>query len=158
MALKPTLLAVEDKQEMPIQLPSNVPNGLTFKSHLMKKFFQNGRRAGLCAASLLAAATLSFAVHLPLATSAMATDLNVSEADQNEGGRFVRIGLNKSIVVKLPAQARDVIVGNSEIVDAMVRTKDMAYLFAKKPVITPNRPTPTSITIMPTSRPWLVVG
>ena len=54
-------------------------------------------------------------------------------AGQAQGGRFVRIGLNKSIVVRLPAAAQDVLVGNPDIVDAVVRTQRVAYLFAKKP-------------------------
>lgn len=49
------------------------------------------------------------------------------------GGQFVRIGLNKSIVVRLPANAQDVLIGNPSIVEAVVRTQRTAYLFAKKP-------------------------
>jgi pilus assembly protein CpaC len=63
--------------------------------------------------------------------TAMATDLNYSQPGAGEQGHFVRIGLNKSVVIKLPAEARDVIVGNPAIVDAVVRTKTTAYLFAK---------------------------
>jgi len=49
-----------------------------------------------------------------------------------ESSRFIRIGLDKSVVVNIPASARDVLVGNPEVVDAIVRTPDKAYLFAKK--------------------------
>jgi pilus assembly protein CpaC len=49
-----------------------------------------------------------------------------------DDGRFVRIGLNKSVVIRLPTNAHDVIVGNPDIVDAVVRTKNTAYLFARK--------------------------
>ena len=51
---------------------------------------------------------------------------------QEQGGQFVRMGLNKSIVVRLPANAQDVLIGNPEIVEAVVRTQRTAYLFAKK--------------------------
>jgi len=51
---------------------------------------------------------------------------------QEQGGQFVRIGMNKSIVVRLPADAVDVLIGNPEIVEAIVRTQRTAYLFAKK--------------------------
>ncbi len=51
---------------------------------------------------------------------------------QEQGGQFVRIGLNKSIVVRLPADAVDILIGNPEIVEAVVRTQRTAYLFAKK--------------------------
>jgi pilus assembly protein CpaC len=88
-------------------------------------------RAGLMLASLLTAATLALGLQAALAPRAMATDMNVSAADANDG-RFVRMGLNKSVVVRLPADARDVIVGDPTIVDAVVRSKNTAYLFARK--------------------------
>ena len=79
----------------------------------------------------LAAISLASALPALVSSPAHATDLDVSAGD-SEGGRFVRIGLNKSVVVRLPADARDVIVGNPEIVDAVVRAKNTAYLFARK--------------------------
>lgn len=80
-----------------------------------------------CASALLA----SFLMISPLVMrSGEATDVGVS---RNAGsGRFLRIGLGKSMIVHLPAEAKDVVVGNSEIVEALVRTKNVAYLFAKK--------------------------
>ncbi len=86
--------------------------------------------AGVLAASLLTAATLALGVNAALSTKASATDINAASAE--ESGRFVRIGLNKSVVVRLPAEARDVIVGNNDIVDVVVRSKNTAYLFARK--------------------------
>jgi pilus assembly protein CpaC len=88
-------------------------------------------KAGLLLAGLMTAATMALTLQAVTAPPAQATDLDVSAADND--GRFVRIGLNKSVVVKLPADARDVIVGNPEIVDAVVRSKNTAYLFARKP-------------------------
>lgn len=55
-----------------------------------------------------------------------------TKADAAGNARFVRIGMNKSIVVRLPAEAHDVLIGNPEIVDAVVRTRRTAYLFARK--------------------------
>jgi pilus assembly protein CpaC len=49
------------------------------------------------------------------------------------GAKFVRIGLNKSKVIRLPGVARDVLVGNPEIVEVVVRTQNTAYLFARAP-------------------------
>jgi pilus assembly protein CpaC len=80
---------------------------------------------------MLAATALGVALPFAEPTPAIASDLD-SMVDADSEGHFVRMGLNKSIVVKLPAEARDVIVGNEEIVDAFVRTKTMAYLFARK--------------------------
>jgi pilus assembly protein CpaC len=50
---------------------------------------------------------------------------------QADESRFVRLGLNKSMVIRLPTASRDVLLGNPAIVDAVVRTRNTAYLFAK---------------------------
>jgi pilus assembly protein CpaC len=56
-----------------------------------------------------------------------------SSAEMATGtARFVRMGINKSIVIRLPSAAKDVIVGNPGIVDAIVRTQNRAYLFARQ--------------------------
>ena len=49
--------------------------------------------------------------------------------EAEDSGRFVRIGLNKSAVIRLPSEARDVVVGNPGVVDAVMRNKNTAYLF-----------------------------
>jgi pilus assembly protein CpaC len=84
----------------------------------------------LTLASLVALAAGSSATRLAQATDveAMVTD---QAATVDAAGQFVRIGLNKSIVVRLPAEARDVIVGDPATVDAVVRRKNMAYIFAR---------------------------
>jgi len=83
---------------------------------------------GRLAAAAAIALTAVFAT-LP-AGPARATDASTADLDS---GRFVRLGLNKSMVVRLPAPARDVLVGNPAIVEAVVRTQNTAYLFAKAP-------------------------
>jgi pilus assembly protein CpaC len=77
-------------------------------------------------AIMLAAA----AVFTPLAGSAPAGDLDYSR-NEEAGARFLRIGLNKSLVIKLPAEARDVVIGNPAIADVIVRTKTTGYVFAR---------------------------
>ena len=84
----------------------------------------------------LAALLLSSLVMMPVAgvllqKAAAASDLESIQSAAEGDGHFVRIGLNKSIVIRLPAEAHDVIVGNPEIVDAVVRSKNTAYLFAR---------------------------
>jgi len=82
----------------------------------------------LPAASALALALVLAPAVLP---AAHAADLDYSRTGAAEEGHFVRIGLGKSIVIRLPADAKDVIVGDPAIVDAVVRSKDTAYLFAR---------------------------
>jgi pilus assembly protein CpaC len=55
----------------------------------------------------------------------------LSPAKAGEDSRFLRMGLNKTAVIRLPVAAKDVLVGNPAVVDAVVRTKTTAYLFAK---------------------------
>ncbi len=86
--------------------------------------------AGRWARSLVLAAALLCVPSVALLHGAFAGDYAASASDANDG-RFVRIGLNKSVVIKLPADARDVLVGNPDIVDAVIRTKNTAYLFAR---------------------------
>ncbi len=87
--------------------------------------------SGLMAASLLSI-SLALGLNMAVVPKAYAADSDEAVAQEQDQGRFVRMGLNKSVVVRLPAEARDVIVGNPDIVDAVVRTKTTAYLFARK--------------------------
>jgi pilus assembly protein CpaC len=70
----------------------------------------------------------------PMITTASAADSDVASTEQAsvDDARLVRLGLNKSAVIKLPADAHDVVVGNSDIVDAVLRKKDTIYLFARQ--------------------------
>jgi pilus assembly protein CpaC len=87
--------------------------------------------------SLKWAALLMFSIALTPLVSALselpaaASDLENIQGTSENDSHFVRIGLNKSIVIRLPANAHDVIVGDPTIVDAVVRSKNTAYLFAR---------------------------
>ncbi len=89
-------------------------------------------KKGLLAASMLGI-SVALSALLPLASPTMAADQDPATAQDYDQGRFVRMGLNKSVVVRLPAEAKDVVVGNPGIVDAVVRTKNTAYLFGRAP-------------------------
>ena len=85
------------------------------------------RLAGRIAAVTFAAAlsVCALAGPVPHAYAASAQDV------APDGTRHISIALNKSIVVRLPVAARDVLIGNPAIVEAVVRTQNTAYLFAK---------------------------
>src|SRR5438552_18525553 len=89
-------------------------------------FLTRNLNAGLALAMALAPLTVA-----GLASPASASDLDYSQTASASDGHFVRIGLNKSVVIRLPEDAKDVIVGDPSIVDAVVRTKNTAYLFAR---------------------------
>jgi pilus assembly protein CpaC len=94
----------------------------------MSGLSRNKLRGGLAALALAAAIVSSEAAML--SHTVWAGDLETARVSE-QGSRYVRIGLNKSIVLRLPAAAHDVLVGNPDIVDAVVRTKSTAYLFAR---------------------------
>lgn len=64
--------------------------------------------------------------------AARAADTQVLDATgAQKDGRFLRLGIAKSAVVKLPVAAKDVIIGNDAVVDVVLRNRDTAYLFAR---------------------------
>ncbi len=97
----------------------------------------HGRPGRKAAAALLAASGLALALapNLPLLapSEALASDLDVLSSGDTQGdGNFLRIGDNKSAVIKLPADVKDAVVGDPSIVDVVVRNKNTAYLFGRK--------------------------
>ena len=83
-----------------------------------------------CAAVILSSLLLSAPM---LTRPALASDIvaRAPSAAQSEQGRAVRMNLNKSMIVHLPSEAKDVLVGNVDIVDAVVRNKNTLYLFSR---------------------------
>ena len=65
-----------------------------------------------CAAALLAS-LLAFAP--TVSVPAQATDMAPAATSEGSSSRFVRIGLDKSIVIHLPGDAKDVVVGNPPV-------------------------------------------
>jgi len=50
----------------------------------------------------------------------------------SQGSERVMLGLNKSLVLDLPADAHDILVANPEVADAVTRTARRIYLFGKE--------------------------
>jgi pilus assembly protein CpaC len=102
---------------------------------LNKKMKNLGGRLALkslkFATIILCAVSLMPVTGALVTNQAIASDMDLSQTAAGDEAKFVRIGLNKSIVIHLPADAQDVIVGNPLYVDAVVRTKNTAYLFAR---------------------------
>ena len=97
-----------------------------------KSLAQRSNRMGLKLAALLFSSLVMMPVTgVLLQKTAAASDLENIGSVAESDGHFVRLGLHKSVVIRLPADAHDVIVGNPEIVDAVVRSKNTAYLFAR---------------------------
>ena len=57
--------------------------------------------------------------------------VKLSESSANEPMKL-QLGLNKSIVIDLPAEAHDILVANPDVADAVTRTSRRIYLFGKE--------------------------
>lgn len=58
--------------------------------------------------------------------------LQISEAEGFPQTRTIRIGRNKSLMIELPRELRDVMVSAPEIVDAVVQSSNRVHLIGKK--------------------------
>lgn len=76
-----------------------------------------------------AALALLFALGQGVVPAGASGTLDMSAAQQQ--GRSLRLGLQKSAVLKLPAAVKDVIVGNPAMVDVVLKNRNTAYLFAR---------------------------
>ncbi len=77
-------------------------------------------------AIMLLVALSSVPGHLPAAAQG-AVDIETSTSNSQR----VKLGLNKSIVIDLPADAYDILVANPAVADAVTRTARRIYLFGK---------------------------
>ncbi len=99
-------------------------SGLLKKAEIMRYC-----AVALVCAVLVALMPASAERGLHLAAPANAADmLTIGE---NETSRIVKLGMNKSMIVRLPEPARDVLVSGPTIVDAVVRTARTVYLMGR---------------------------
>jgi pilus assembly protein CpaC len=80
-------------------------------------------------ALLLSAIIVAVGTGMPqVASHAYANGASVTATGE---GQRIKLGLNKSIVVDLPADAYDILVANPAVADAVTRTARRIYLFGK---------------------------
>ncbi|TXR50114.1 type II and III secretion system protein family protein [Phyllobacterium endophyticum] len=73
------------------------------------------------------------AVALPPTQGTALAESNVVRLNQGQGvNKRINLGLNKSLVVDLPADAYDILVANPAVADAVTRTARRIYLFGKQ--------------------------
>lgn len=97
------------------------------------KILRAGRAFGGGGVALPLLAGLIFACMPPAPAGAAAGDAQLVKVDQGglgRGSRSIVLGLNKAAIVELPVAARDVLVSNPAIVDAVVRSTTRTYLIA----------------------------
>lgn len=95
--------------------------------------------AGLAATTLVTAPviaggdppTKTAAGPIPYATAHQSI-LRIRESDGLPLHRGIRLGRNKSMLIELPRDLKDVIVSNPEIMDAVVQSANRVYLIGKK--------------------------
>jgi pilus assembly protein CpaC len=87
-------------------------------------------RALLLSTALLAPGAITDLGAVP----ANAANKNYVKISKNAIGqsKTIKVGLNKSMVIDLPADAHDILVANPEVADAVTRTSRRIYIFAKQ--------------------------
>lgn len=93
-----------------------------------KKTFSRSFSTALAAATMLMAPAL---LGLPYASQAQAQSIIKVGQSGNQTERIV-LGLDKSLVLDLPADANDILVANPDVADAVTRTARRIYLFGKE--------------------------
>lgn len=88
-------------------------------------------KAALAAVALSVSLAVNPVCLLAAAQAAQSNTVDLSGSQQS--GRLLRLGLEKSAVLKLPAAVKDVIVGNPGLVDVVLKNRNTAYLFARRP-------------------------
>src|SRR3954470_8789569 len=71
------------------------------------------------------------AIAAPLLSGIMPTSTSAADAvvlTATSTGQTVKVGLNKSLVLDLPRDARDILVSNPGIADAVIRTPTRIYV------------------------------
>lgn len=111
------------------------PHALGASSNMINGLCTMGVRLfkGLAVAAAAAAFLFAPTGNLPLPGLMTASAQGVIAVGRNgSAAERVKLGLNKSIVIDLPADAHDVLVANPEVADAVSRTARRIYLFGKK--------------------------
>ncbi len=95
--------------------------------------FRVSLTGGIIFAMALTGSPISFPSHgslFPVAEAAQETVLRITNAGPG-ARRTVKLGLNKALVVDLPADAHDILVADPAMADAVTRSSRRIYLFGK---------------------------
>ena len=88
---------------------------------------------GMAATTALVAATIVQPVTFATAEAQGVNKNYIRISPENAAvPKMINLGLNKSLVVDLPAEANDVLVANPSVADAVMRTSRRIYLFGKQ--------------------------
>ena len=96
------------------------------------------RRLCFALAALVASAAASLALCVVVVPSAALADqphssyLRVGETGDGTG-RQITLGLNKSMIIELPREVREVMISNPDKMEAVLQTSTRAYLIGKAP-------------------------
>jgi len=103
---------------------------------MMKNKNRLANPISLIASGLLAMSVFMFPAVSQLRAAEPAANnssiLHISSKDAQQGSRYVKIGLGKSMVLELPRPVRDVLVSNPKLMDAVVHTSNRVYLIGLK--------------------------
>ena len=94
-------------------------------------------RGNIVCASVALSVGLIAAIDLPKPVHAEEPKaVRLFEGGDTRTSRSITLAVSKAVIVELPVEARDVLVANPEIVDAVVRTPTRTYLLGQKAGLT----------------------
>ncbi len=85
-------------------------------------------RAAICSVSLAATIALAVGASTPVIAAEAEGASAARVSNGADGAKFVPLGIGKSVVIDLPRDAKDVLVANPAIANAVVRSARRAYL------------------------------
>ncbi len=107
-----------------------VKSNIAVTNNSKPKRFAGCRAKIILGATVIAGAMMLLPVADSYAKGALSTlRIFASEVGQSKS---VKLGLNKSLVIELPADAHDILVANPDVADAVTRTARRIYLFGKQ--------------------------
>ena len=100
------------------------------RSHISARVSVFGRRATFVAGAALASTAILMS--MPMVGEAQANSQTIKVRSSGAGNvKDVKLGLNKAVVIDLPADAQDILVADPGVADAVTRSARRIYVFGK---------------------------
>lgn len=90
------------------------------------------RVKAFCYTTAMTAVVATMPLDFGLVGTQDAAAQNIIKVERTQSAQSVQLGLDKSIVLDLPADAHDILVANPDVADAVMRTSRRIYLFGKE--------------------------
>src|ERR1700740_2335579 len=88
----------------------------------------NRRSLRRCVVRLVSASAVTALVMNPAFTTVSATEAATAAVNRSLHAQFLELGVSKSVVIDLPRDAKDMLVADPKIANAVIRSPQRAYI------------------------------